>query len=400
MNDPIARHLVAVWDPSRPPDTMEATVRHLLALAQARAGESVDELDDVFVWWGKMRSPNRQQPLPHLPELLALDGWIRGESTSGADAPATLADDREVQLYLTDYRSLYVAHVGEITTDDPRHDVDAGPHLPPGVYPDGVHCDAWFMLFDVRRLVLDDTRAVVAELRKLRNARYADRPVSIYGGMVDLPLLVRREDGATWFDTATRDRLTDGRLWVEFDAEHAGVGAVAASLRDDVLGEATWMALDPAARLFVATAEKIFRDHRADPAFDFSPVVVNLAKAYEVQLALTLAPAVRRLPPAARLVNVDGRSVDVFGGEAFGLGGLARALGESQELRGALPRVLAHAAWALTTLPPVLDELSRLRNPGAHREPIDRETARRVRDRQLGIGGGALLEALARVRPL
>ena len=63
-------------------------------------------------------------------------------------------------------------------------------------------------------------------------------------------------------------------------------------------------------------------------------------------------------------------------------------------------RVLAHAQWTTTTLPPVLDELSRIRNPGAHREPIDRETARRVRDRQLGIGGGALLDELARLRPI
>lgn len=165
---PRHRHLVAVWDPSRTPDAMAATVRHLRALAEGHAAACDADRDDRMVWWGKIRSPNRQQPLPHLPELLALDAWLQPDGE-------VLADDREVHLYLTDYRSLYVAHVGEITTDDPRADADADRHLPRGVHPDGVHCDVWFDLFDVRRLVLDDTRAVVAELKKLRNARYADR---------------------------------------------------------------------------------------------------------------------------------------------------------------------------------------------------------------------------------
>ena len=99
-----ARHLVTVWDPSRGPDPLQAHLQLLLDLRrQERAGEVDDE--DVYVWWGKIRSPNRQQPLPHLHEILSLDDALRGEE--GPDA--------EVHLYLTDYRSLYVGHVGEVT---------------------------------------------------------------------------------------------------------------------------------------------------------------------------------------------------------------------------------------------------------------------------------------------
>ena len=42
------------------------------------------------------------------------------------------------------------------------------------------------------------------------------------------------------------------------------------------------MALDPAARTFIASAERIFRDQRPDPGFDFGMIVGNLAKAVEV----------------------------------------------------------------------------------------------------------------------
>ncbi len=369
---------------------MEATLTTLLAAARA-ATTSADDEDDIRVWWGKIRSPNRQQPMAHLNELLALDAAIHdGDDSSGEGATAVA----EVHLYLTDYRSLYVAHVGEITTEDPR---GFEPELvPAAVYPSDVDCDCWFQLFDVRRLVLDDTRAVVDELKLLRNLRYHGRPVSLYGGMVDLPLIVTRRDGARWFDDATRTGLTDGKLWVEFDAELSGVGATAASLRDDVLGETAWAALDPAARIFVANAEKLWRDHRGDAGFDFSPVVVNLAKAYEVQLATRLGAARAKLEHSEWMISVDGRSVHILDGSP-GLGAIGRALADGP-LRGAVQRLFEHGEWATVSLPPIVRDLADTRNAAAHRERVSREDARRLRDRNLGVGCHGSLLDLAKVR--
>jgi hypothetical protein len=170
-------------------------------------------------------------------------------------------------------------------------------------------CDCWFQLWDIRRLVANDTLGVVEELKKLRNTRYNDRPVSIYGGMVDLPLIVTRGDAARYFDPAVRAALTGGRFWCEFDAERSGVGAIEKELRENLFGVDAWSGLDPAARSFVASAEKVFRDHRADPAFDFSGVVVDFAKAFEVQVNGLLRRAFVGAPGEVRHVNVDGDPV-------------------------------------------------------------------------------------------
>jgi hypothetical protein len=95
---------VAVWDPARTPDAMEETLRTLLPLARAASsGRLTEGEDDVYVWWGKIRSPNRQQPMPHLDAVLALDQMIAG-GVAGDDG-STHADGAEVHLYLTDYRS-------------------------------------------------------------------------------------------------------------------------------------------------------------------------------------------------------------------------------------------------------------------------------------------------------
>jgi len=116
---------------------MDAHRRVLLdAITEWRADKCGD--DDVYVWWGKVRSENRQGPLPHLAEVLALDAEILGEG------------EGEMHLYLTDYRSLY-------------------------------------------------------------------------GGIVDLPLIVYRDDDAQYFDDRVQEELLEGQCWVQWDAERAGL---------------------------------------------------------------------------------------------------------------------------------------------------------------------------------
>lgn len=154
-------------------------------------------------------------------------GWRRWR-VGGA-----LADpDRELQFYLTDYRSLYVAEVSAITRADVRKtDVS---HVPQYYQTLDVAPECWFALSDIRRLIAEDTVSVIHELRNLRNVAYHDRPVSLYGGMVDLPLLVTRPDGRRFFDEAECVAVTDGRSWVEFDAAQGGVGAMEVELREAV----------------------------------------------------------------------------------------------------------------------------------------------------------------------
>ena len=378
------RHLVAVWDPSRGDDSMLAHIQLFLDARRRQRDRQVTE-DDVYVWWGKIRSPNRQQPMAHLGEILAIDEALQ----AGA----------EVHLYLTDYRSLYVAHVGEVTADDVREEEDEPSLYVPRVY-DGVQCDCWFRLWDIRRLVLEDTLGVIAELKKLRNTHYHDKPVSIYGGMVDLPLVVTRPDGARFFEPAVRDLYLDGRSWAEFDAEQVGLGTIERDLRENMIGDEAWQGLDPAARTFVATAEKVFRDHRHDSAVDFSPVLVNFAKAVEVQANDVLRRALGTLPLAQRRANVEGKTVDLAADGPWSLGQLARIIGEDQAINIALKGRLHGGPWFTASLPPIMRELAESRNPAAHTAMVGREAARRVRDVMVGVACVGTLVELGRVRPL
>src|SRR3989442_4724882 len=82
---------------------MDAHLAVLLRWAQRRERGEADP-DDVYVWWAKLRSPNRMGPLPHAADVLAIEQQI--------------AAGVETHLYLTDYRSLYVGCLDEVTADD------------------------------------------------------------------------------------------------------------------------------------------------------------------------------------------------------------------------------------------------------------------------------------------
>jgi len=375
-----ASHLVTVWNPAYATDPLEAHLRVLLDW-DARAGDTAD--DDVYVWWGKVKSGQRQQPMPHLDDVLALEG--------------TAGDDAEVHLYLTDYRSLYVADVHMVTTDDPR--LDDRVHVPEYYSKQQLTCDCWFLLRDIRALVRDDLEGVTAELAQLRNARYADRPVSIYGGMVDLPLLVSRPDGRRFFDDAERTLLANGQRWARFDVEQGGVGAWAATLRDDHLGDRAWAALDVSARQFLATGERTLREHRRDRGADLSPVLVSYGKAIEVQVNELLRRVMRHAPAAAQRVKIGDHTRILSEALPLTLGQLSYILGGEPAFGEYLRSALTDGAWFTNEFAAVIDRFAEARNPAAHGAAVDRATVVLWRNRLLGVGSDCVIGRLALVAP-
>jgi hypothetical protein len=140
----VPRHLLSVWNPSYADDAMDRHLEVLLRWAAQRKEGKVPE-EDVYVWWAKVRSPNRQGPLPHRDEVLALRDQVAAET--------------ETHLYLTDYSSLYVARIVDLTDADvPTEWEDERDHMPR--YYEGLAADFWFQLWDIRRLVAKETCAI------------------------------------------------------------------------------------------------------------------------------------------------------------------------------------------------------------------------------------------------
>jgi hypothetical protein len=383
----VPHHLVTLWNPSYAADAMDEHLRVLLGWAGRWQREEVPG-EEVYVWWGRIRSPNRKEALPHGESIAALDAQVR--------------EGVETHLYLTDYRSLYVAWIGEITAENlPAEQPDELDHMPR--YYRSQFADFWFQLWDIRRLVADDTPAVIEELKRLRNTRYHDAPVSLYGGMVELPLIVTRDDGVSWF--SDRDVLTDGQLWAQRESElRSETERMHKELRDNLLGPDVWSVLEPSTRTFLASAEAVFRARREDPGFDFSGPAVEYAKAVETELNHLLLPALRRKlagkPIPDRSVLLDGRTVDLAQRVTpQSLGTLILMLEKKPAVEAGVRQAFPHDhSWILGELPHGLRRILDLRNPAAHAGATGRDAALDRRSEVLGIGREGLIARLARVK--
>jgi hypothetical protein len=185
---------------------------------------------------------------------------------------------------------------------------------------------------------------------------------------------------------------------VEFDAERAGAGEMQRELRDNRFGSRLWGNLDPAARGFIATAEQLFRAHRHDAAFDLSTVIVDFAKAVELQVNVVVRSALARAPRELRHANLDGRSVDIVTDGPWGLGELSIVIGRDKSRHDWFRTHLEHGEWFAMGLPPVLDELREVRNPASHGGAVQRERIEGLRGALIGVGSAGNLVELAKVR--
>jgi hypothetical protein len=140
-NQRAEHHLVTVWNPAYAVDAMEQHLGLLLHLAgEFEKGAIGDE--KLYVWWGKVRSPNRQGPQANAEDIRRIASELEAEERD------------EVQLYLTDYQSLYVGDVDLIQEQDPGDAESA--HMPAYYRKERLSFDFWFRLRDVRRLVSRD----------------------------------------------------------------------------------------------------------------------------------------------------------------------------------------------------------------------------------------------------
>ena len=322
-----------------------------------------------------MRSSHRRQPLKHLDTVLAIGRELR-------DDP-----DREGHLYLTDYRSLYVAHVDEIVAGDVWKPYRG--HAP--AYYDRLDllCDFWYKLVDVRRLVADDSLAVISELKQSpRNVNYYDQPVSPlrrHGGPAAdrrprrWPAVLRGQASATRSPTS-------GSGWSSMPRAAAMAPWRRTSARTC---SATWSgccrprpgAPSPPRRRSSATIATMPRSTSV-PSSPTSP------RHWRSSCNAILHAVLGDIPEAARRVNVDGATTVLGPGRHLTLGQFAHALTKE-------PALVA----ALESAPPARRVVHRQpatyrQGAGRHtespvmstRERVGREVATGMRDKLVGVG--------------
>jgi hypothetical protein len=263
----------------------------------------------------------------------------------------------------------------------------------------GKEADFWFRLTDIRCLAARDLYSTIQELRKLRNVRYHHKKVSLYGGIVEPPLIVTRPDRAKWFDDTPS--LTQGRLWAERHAERRGeTEKRAKELRDDLIGPEAWSILEPSTRDFLTCGEVTFKARRDDPAFDFSGPMVEYSKAIETEVNALVFPTLQRFHAKrgskAPQLKMNNRTYDLRKKVPHQSLGTLQHVVRDGATRHALQSELGSGFGKLVAdLPRDLDRLRKKRNKAAHSKAVEAEHVAAWRREILGIGCEGLVVRLA-----
>ena len=249
-----------------------------------------------------------------------------------------------------------------------------------------------------------DLAGTELEIQKLRNTIKPEKPVSMYGGIADAPMIVTREPPVRWFED--NEELTGGQLWAQLEAQLRGESKrVARQLRDNLFGPGLWRAMEPASRTFLTSAEAVFRSRIDDPGFDFSTVAIEYAKAVEVELNALIFPALRSLlsgrPPKQREIHGSHSRLDLGRPVRHQtMGAIAHYLEEAGLVRKGIWTALKHdAEWILSEeFNAVLGRLLKLRNPAAHWEVTMGDMVSEQRAELLGIGCEGFLVRLIQAK--
>lgn len=296
-----------------------------------------------------------------------------------------------LQLFLTDYASLYVAKVVKIAEN-------ADESIIPSYYKDKkLSVEGFFIIEDLRELVRDDFVSVRDEyLANFTTPDYDNHTYALYGNAYVYPLIIEQKQHLTYFESDERHFL---QLFKSAEFLHQKQ-----VLADYTFGERYLYAMNPDSFDNLIYAELEFHACKGDRLYDFSSVVLKYAKCFESECYLL----VKRL---ISVLSQRDESVLSLTFTQMGKSFEVRSLLENKAMLGAYNYLIENLlkthikehlsdefvkfCWKLTKQ---IAFIQRVRNPVAHTETASFEQANNLRARLVGVATQSVLVMMIKAR--
>lgn len=296
-----------------------------------------------------------------------------------------------LQLFLTDYASLYVAKVVKIAEN-------ADESIIPSYYKDKkLSVEGFFIIEDLRELVRDDFVSVRDEyLANFTTPDYDNHTYALYGNAYVYPLIIEQKQHLTYFESDERHFL---QLFKSAEFLHQKQ-----VLADYTFGERYLYAMNPDSFDNLIYAELEFHACKGDRLYDFSSVVLKYAKCFESECYLL----VKRL---ISVLSQRDESVLSLTFTQMGKSFEVRSLLTNKAMLGAYNHLIdsllkAHIKEHLSDefinvcrkLTKQIAFIQRVRNPAAHTECTSFEQANNLRARLVGVATQSVLVMMIKAR--
>ena len=334
--------------------------------------------DEGIVAFGKVKSELRDYEHPH---QAILDKIYESASK-----------ENPLQLFLTDYSSIYVANVIEVF---PSTEVTV-----PSYY-DTLEVENWFVLDDLRLIVHKDFELIRDKLiANFLATNFNNRTYAIYGNQYVYPMQVTMKDEINYFEKSEEDFKYYTNIFKSQEELQTKQNLINFNF-----GEKRFYNFAPNTQDNLISAEIEFIQNKNNPLYDFSSVVIKYSKAVELELYRFLRNVFKFI------IEQDEALGDVqyaLNGRDYVLSNLLKNkanygtysfLLRTYEIKTAVneylkSRTLTH--FIFSDIPYYIKTIQGVRNESVHGGATSLDDCSEIRDSVIGIGKSGMIAELDR----
>lgn len=183
-------------------------------------------------------------------------------------------DSKYLQLFLTDYSSLFVAKVTEVTSADMSH-------IAPSYYKDKeLEVEQWYVIKDIRELVRNDFESVRDNyLANFITPNFRNHTYAIYGNSYVYPLIVDMKHETDYFANQDKNDRYYPNVYKSKEFLEIKDNLVKYSFGSHYVNF-----MHPDTMNNIISAEIEYQKNCTNPLYDFSSVIVKYSKTMEQEI--------------------------------------------------------------------------------------------------------------------
>ena len=185
-------------------------------------------------------------------------------------------ETNHIQLFLTDYSSMYVAKVIAVSKDD-LYD------LAPAYYKEkNLEVETWYIISDICEIVKNDFEKTRDEiLANFTTTNFGNHTYAVYGNSYVYPLIVDMKYKIDYFDCEDEEF----RFYPDIFKSQKFL-AIKQNLIDYTFGSKYIYNLHPNSLSNIISSAIEIQEHKLDNTYDFSSIVIKYSKTLEQEIYL------------------------------------------------------------------------------------------------------------------
>ena len=294
-------------------------------------------------------------------------------------------EDNYLQLFLTDYSSIYVAKVIKVSTEDLSAKAPE--------YYKNYDVEAWFLIDDMYEIIKNDFESVRDKiLANFTTPNYGNHTFALYGNNYVYPLIIEQKNEIDYF-LNIEDKLYKNIYKSEEYLKYKNI------LQEYVFDDLIY-AMHPRSLDNTISAEIEYQHYKKDLTYDFNSIVIKYSKVTELEIYLFLKELFRLIYENIKDISYTLQGIDFTMNDFFthkpNLGTMRKLL-KTPKIKSAIFDKFSDRNFTFFTLqklPNFIKNFQDIRNESVHGKSASLEDVFDIRSKILGIKTFSILSEL------